>query len=265
MGIILEEKTKRQFGYYSNELKPSSEKKVIWKCKECGIEVEKKYRLAKENNLCLNCSNKINANINIEQRSGNMKEWHTKHDHPLLNTHRPEHVKRAISNAHIGVPCLEGTKEKLRVKNAGIGNPFYGRKHTEKSLEKMKIAAKKNAKHGKECNLYGKQYHGRGDWYYCIDGSKVWMRSSWEVKFAHYLDKNNIDWLYEPKTFPIIYDNKDGTYTPDFYFIKTNKYIEIKGWWRDDAYIKFKAFNEQYSNIVIEVYDKNKLKELKIL
>jgi len=42
-------------------------------------------------------------------------------------------------------------------------------------------------------------------------------------------------------------------------------YIEIKGWWRDDAIIKFKCFKEQYKDVNIEIYDKSKLKELKIL
>lgn len=90
------------------------------------------------------------------------------------------------------------------------------------------------------------------------------MRSSWEIKFAQYLDNKNMEWLYEPKSFPIKYNEKEGTYTPDFLLLKENKFIEIKGWWRGDAYIKYSSFIEQYKNILIEIYDRNKLKSLEI-
>jgi len=52
-------------------------------------------------------------------------------------------------------------------------------------------------------------------WAYEKDGAVVcWMRSSWEVAFAHYLDAAGLRWTYEPETFKLA----DGRrYTPDFY------------------------------------------------
>ena len=39
------------------------------------------------------------------------------------------------------------------------------------------------------------------------------MRSTWEVKYAKYLDKNNIKWYYEIRKFHL----GNTSYTPDFY------------------------------------------------
>lgn len=269
MGQILIEKTIEKFGYSPNDLKPSSEKKVIWKCDKCNVETEKKYRAAVKISLCLQCSNELNANTNKDKRSDNMKNWFKTHNHPLLGVERPEHIKMELGKGRKKANELQRTDERRKImsdKSSGKNNPMYGKKHNEKSLDKMREFQKTNlAIRGENSNFFGKIYHGRGEWYLCKDGSKVWMRSSWEIKYAKYLDESNVKWLYEPKTFPIVYSGKQGTYTPDFYLIESETYIEIKGWWRDDAFIKYQSFKEHYPTIQIELYDKIKLRELKIL
>jgi len=88
----------------------------------------------------------------------------------------------------------------------------------------------------------------------------IWMRSSWEVLYAQYLDENNIKWQYEPKTF----DLGNITYTPDFYLPKFNKYIEIKGFWRGQTKHKFVLFNLLNPEIDIELLMRDELKVLGI-
>jgi len=265
MGEILIDKTKEKFGYDIKDLRPNSCKLVVWKCGICEVETDKKYVAAKKINLCLMCSNKINANTSIETKKCKISEWYKTHVHPLKGTKRPEHVKEALKKSNIGRIRTDKEKENLSIRTSGENNPMFGKKHTEESLIKMRKIQKEIARRGEKCNFYGKCYHGKGNWYECKDGTKIWMRSSWEIKFAKYLDENNINWEFEIKTFPIIYDNKEGTYTPDFYLIDENKYIEIKGRWRGDAETKYIAFIKQYENISIEIYEMDKLKELKIL
>jgi len=277
MGIILEQKTKDMFGYYSNDLKPSSEKTVIWKCKDCDAEVEKKYRYAVKNDLCLSCSNKVNANTNKDVKIEKLIEWHKNNTHHFKGKHRTDEVKKKISQSNIGNYHSDKTKKKISVKMSGDKNPMYGRSVFSVWLEKygeieaniryqkMLINKSKNVKRGKESNFYGKCYHGKGEWYKCKNGDSVWMRSSWEIKYATYLDKNNIEWFFEPEAFPINYNNAEGTYRPDFYLIDCDLYVEVKGWWRDDAKDKYLAFKKQYRDKKIEVYDKDKLKKLKII
>ena len=104
--------------------------------------------------------------------------------------------------------------------------------------------------------LFYKVPHGNGEYY-----KNNWMRSSWEIVFAKFLDLSGYKWLYEPKAF----DLGETTYTPDFYIPEWDLYIEIKGWWRDDAKIKFNAFKKKYPNKNIKVLRKKDLQELGVL
>ena len=112
------------------------------------------------------------------------------------------------------------------------------------------------ARKGKKCYWYGKVPHGKWGIYKGIN-----MRSSWEVKFAQFLDLSGIKYQYEPKAF----DLGNTTYRPDFYIPQWDLYIEIKGYWRIDAKIKFKLFKKQYSKINIKIFNKEKLQIIGVL
>ena len=104
---------------------------------------------------------------------------------------------------------------------------------------------------GKNNPMSGKIIHGKYQKY-----GSIGMRSGFEVAFAKWCDKNNIKWLYESKTF----DLGNTTYTPDFYLPEFNLWIEVKGWWRDDARQKFDLFRQIYCGERIKILDKNELK-----
>lgn len=108
-----------------------------------------------------------------------------------------------------------------------------------------------------------------GLWYIKEDGSKIWMRSSWESKFADWLTSRGVSWKYESKIFPVtFFSNKykefrEGTYRPDF-FVENEGWYEVKGWWRDDAKPKFEAFKAQYPDEKITLLMKPELLALGI-
>jgi len=108
---------------------------------------------------------------------------------------------------------------------------------------------------GKNSPTFGKTTHGRFGRY-----KNIFMRSSWELNFAKWCDLSGIKWKYEYKTF----DLGSTTYTPDFYLPEFDCYIEIKGYWRDDAKKKFK-FVQKYFNIDLDVFDEKILKMLGII
>jgi len=87
------------------------------------------------------------------------------------------------------------------------------------------------------------------------------MRSGYEIGYAKYLDKNNIKWLYECKTF----DLGDTTYTPDFYLPESDTYIEIKGWMQSKALIKINKFIKQYPEINYIILKYKKLKSMGVI
>jgi hypothetical protein len=187
------EKTKQKFGIQTINLRPSSCKLVVWYCNSCSQEKDKKFRDAKKNNLCLNCSNKINANTNKDTRSVKMAEFWKNNIHSRLG----------------------------------------------KVAENPKPLIYK----------------------------KIKVRNSWELKVAKYLDSKDIFWEYEVYTFPIKYLNNgvltNGTYTPDFRI--GNKFIEVKGRKYEVGMSKMRAFSEQYLEYTVELWDKEKLKQIGIL
>ena len=165
---------------------------------------------------------------------------------------------------------LTGKQRCLKCKSKGRLNGRYidGRTHNKKCIDCNKKIGK-SATRCKSCEnkrryknprnnprfgkppLHGKRIRYKG----------ILMRSTWEVKYAKYLDKNDIKWQYESKTF----DLDNTTYTPDFYLPETDTYIEIKGRWRDDAKKKFKKFQKKYYSMNIILLTEKELKKLKIL
>jgi len=125
-----------------------------------------------------------------------------------------------------------------RMKNNKI---FEGMHHTSESKKKIG-----DANRGEKSGLYGKPAtHSKGVWFY-YNGNYIWLRSGWEVHVALTLNRFNIIWEYEPKAFPLTVNGKKTTYRPDFYLPEHDIWIEIKGWWRDDALAKFEQFSIQY-------------------
>jgi len=94
-----------------------------------------------------------------------------------------------------------------------------------------------------------------------IKYKKINMRSSWETKFAQFLDLLGFNWIYEPR----IFDLGNMTYTPDFYIPKRDLYVEIKGYISDIFKKKFKKFKKSYPQIKIKVLVYKDLKKLGIL
>ncbi len=109
---------------------------------------------------------------------------------------------------------------------------------------------------GKNNHFFGKPTpHGKWTEY---NGTK--FRSTYEATYAEWLDKNNIKWQYEHWTFNL----GDTTYTPDFYLPEYDKYIEVKGYWREDAKEKFVLFRSKFQNIRIRIVNENLIKSIRL-
>jgi len=131
----------------------------------------------------------------------------------------------------------------------GENNPWFGGHHTEKAREAIANWHRgRLPAHGKVTEYAGTKF-----------------RSTWEAKYAQYLDAQGIEWSYELFTFPITYEFDgrviEGTFTPDFWLWSKQQFSEVKGWWRHDAKEKYEAFVNQYSYSVA-LLEKSGLKEL---
>lgn len=79
---------------------------------------------------------------------------------------------------------------------------------------------------------------------------------TYEAAVVDYLNFHKIDYIWQPEIFNL----KNTTYRPDLYLIEKDLYIEIKGFFRQDALDKWNKFQEIKPNS--ELWDKQKLKEL---
>lgn len=83
-------------------------------------------------------------------------------------------------------------------------------------------------------------------WYFVKNDKKISCRSGYEVIYANYLIDKNIEFDYEPETFKLANGKR---YTPDFYLINTDEYIEIKG--------SFKANENSHQKENIDIFKTN--------
>ena len=92
---------------------------------------------------------------------------------------------------------------------------------------------------------------------------KVQLHGKWELAYAKYLDNNDIEWRRPTEKF--LYKFKglksgSGYYHPDFYLIKEQTYVEIKGYQVDKDLAKWEQFPEK-----LKVLKQADLKKLKII
>jgi predicted RNA-binding Zn-ribbon protein involved in translation (DUF1610 family) len=237
-----------------------TKKRKLMYCLSCG-KLLGKYAEKNKTEKCRSCSHK---GIRRPDQSRRMKKNTIWQNNKFTKKTR-ENMRRSA----IGKKLTKKTKEKIRLKVLGKNNPFYGKHHTKyfkkkmsnfrkgktfapEVIDKMKDGRRK----GKNNPMFGKVTHGKGIYY-----KSSYMRSSYEITYAKWLDKQNIKWFYESKTF----DLGNTTYTPDFYLPESDTYIEIKGWWRDDAKKKFKLFKKLFPKIKIEVLIKKDLEKIGVL
>lgn len=261
-----------KFEYDPRWFKPGSQRWVVTICEGCKESRDSKLREAELHSLCLMCSNRINAQdvVGCKKRSEAMKlrGLDPQYIHPTKGIGHTEEAKQKMRENH--KPCVFSAAWRLEMSQrfSGRGNPFYGKRHSDESIQKMGAIHRKIARKGKACNLYGKVYHGKGSWLDCSQG-RIWVRSSYEAAVVLFLDAAKYHWKFEPQAFNITYQYQGkrfvGTYRPDFYVDEFGKYLEVKGYWRDDARVKFEAFKQEYPNLSIEVWDTRKLKEMGIL
>lgn len=164
------------------------------------------------------------------------------------------------NNPFYGKYHTEETKQKMKNNHAnfsGDKNPNYNNHMSEKSKQKISNLnsnpSKETRQKMRECKIgkydgknnprYGKVPPTKRYYYNSPLHGKICFRSSWELKYAKYLDSHNILWYYEIETFEL---SNEMTYTPDFFLIKENKFIEIKGFMRHKDQEKINKFLEQY-------------------
>lgn len=154
---------------------------------------------------------------------------------------------------------LSGEKRSVSLKkngtNKGSNNPLFG---THQSSETKVKTLDTKIRHDTLLPRCRRIFS-----YRLKDTSLVYFRSSWELAYARYLDKNNIEYQYEPKRFKI--SNGTGCYTPDFYIKGLNQWHEVKGFLTDKAKEKMEIFKNEYPKETLCLIDEKVLHTLGVL
>lgn len=140
-------------------------------------------------------------------------------------------------------PTSDETKAKLRAKNGGANNAFYGKKHSDETRAKMRDARAKLIVAGKMCwALFG---HKAGEYASSKLQRSVHFRSSWEEAMMQWLDANPdvTTWDYECVRIPYMYDDHKRWYIPDFLITFTDGHREM---WE----VKVKEFVTAEKNVL---------------
>ena len=231
-------------------------------CIDCGKELNKSSNYYKTVR-CGSCNIKHFHKIKIidifkinEKRAKDLKENRKKYcivcNKLLSQSSYYRNKNKCIIHSHLGVKKSIITKLAMSKAKKGIKLSLETKiKMSETRIKKGLSKGKLNPRFGKPPIItnHWNQYKG------------MWMRSGWEVRYAKWLDRQNIKWQYEPKTF----DLGDTTYTPDFYLPETNEYIEIKGYWREKAKNNIKLFKKLYLRKKLIILEEIDLKKLGVL
>ena len=221
-------------------------------CQYCGKQCKSLNSLRQHEIRCKENPNKVGKKngkggggfigYNEKIKNGEIDVWNKG-----LKKETDERVKKnaeSISNSYklgiIKVWCEGLTKDTDdRIKNTSD-------KISSTIMSKVKIDAWHNSFGKSKIITYnGVDFHG-----------------SWEVEFAKYLDNNNICWERNIHKFEYYFENKIHYYTPDFYLLNSDVYVEIKGYPTERDFCKWNCFPE---NKKLNIYFGDELFDMGII
>lgn len=88
-------------------------------------------------------------------------------------------------------------------------------------------------------------------------GLRYGFRSGLEEAIASELDTKQIEYKFEKLKLNYVKPQKIHTYTPDFYLIKNNIYIETKGYFTSQDRQKMRLIKEQHPDLDIRIIFSN--------
>lgn len=209
-------------------------------CKFCGKECKNKNSLVQHELRCKDNPNRKAVyaegfNFNVVDRIAWNKGL-TKETNTSLKAASEKLKKLIKEKGYSGCYGLKGSKNKSC-------NPDIRLKISQTCLNK--------SKNGKWHTSVARSMH------YCYKG--IDLHGTWELRYAIFLDNLNIRWERPKVGFEYNFQNKNHYYTPDFYLVDFDTYIEIKGFKRDIDIIKWKEFRKKNNLIVLEYDDLSKI------
>lgn len=138
------------------------------------------------------------------------------------------------------------TDERVRKNGKAVSNALSGKKRkplTEEHKKAISMTCLNKSKNGEGHKSIAKYHH------YTYKDTD--LDCQWELRYAIWLDEHNIKWERPKTRFPYTYDGEVHYYTPDFYLVDTNEYIEIKGYKTNIDTAKWEQFPYDTDNLIV--------------
>lgn len=171
------------------------------------------------------------------------------HDREFQRSHNENQYTKA-KRLGLDAPIVsEVTKEKLRALNLSRSKEW-----NKKNGKKISKTIRKRVKLGEWHTSLAKHMH--------INYNSVNLHGSWELAYAKYLDSKNLQWVRNKDSFAYVFEGKKRRYTPDFYLIETDEYVEIKGYKTEKDEAKWSQFPKHKT---LTVLMKEELMQLNVI
>ena len=188
-------------------------------------------------------------------------------EHPVQCEKIQEKIKQTMLERYGVESPLQNKEIQEKIKQTMLKR--YGVEHPSQCEEIKKKQEKTNLeRYGAKCSMQNHKValkNAKAQNNICIfehwfSREDVICSAGYEIATVEYFNKNKIDYNWQVQTFLM----PDGrTFRPDCYLPDEDKWIEIKGYFRNDAQEKWEWFHKKYPNS--ELWDKDKLKEMNIL
>jgi hypothetical protein len=236
----------------SLKISKSNYKKHINKCNgELNYWSKRKLNLIfVDNGIECNFCKKTSKNPNSKRNHERLCKLNPNRQYTYIQTNQEEVLKQKQNSGF----CNQYTK----AKKLGLPKPEI----SEETRKKRSIIGKnrskeENIKLGEKISKTISLKMLEGTWHtYGTNAKKCYYKgilfdSSWEVKYAQWLDLNNIKWERAKERFPYVFNNYKKNYIPDFFLFETNEYVEIKGLktLRDEA--KWDQFPKEFKLTIL--------------
>jgi len=168
-------------------------------------------------------------------------EWHYKFHEPKCNGQKPWR-KRTPTDGKCKYCGAQYTSKTLGAHVVSCGlNPK--RNDWRSNIAKSQVGKLLSEDHKEKLSRRIQEKVQEGTWHLSFSKSRtheykgIKLHGMWEVKYAKFLDEQEIKWRRPTEKFKYSFESKDSYYTPDFFLIEQNLYIEIKGYkvLRDEA------------------------------
>ena len=198
------------------------------------------------------------------------KNANSQRNHSRLCKNNPNKQTTYIMRYHKGevdIPPFVPKNQYIKAKELGLPKPEVSDKVRKKLSEacKNKTPEQRRAQALKASQTI-KDKVAKGEWHTSLAKKMHYsykgfdLHGTWELKYAMWLDRQSINWIRCKESFKYEFLNKIRLYTPDFYLIESNTYIEIKGFKTEKDNAKWKQFPKK-----LIVLTKKELKEMGII